>query len=57
MPLEKKIGVCFRVDRALHAKLTVEAKRADRSLARELTRRLRRSIELEQRQAEEATAS
>jgi len=57
MVLEGKIGVCFKLDHALHAKLIAEAKRGDRSLARELTRRLRRSIELEQEQPEEATAS
>jgi hypothetical protein len=45
MVLEGKIGVCFKLDHALHAKLIAEAKRGDRSLARELTRRLRRSIE------------
>jgi len=54
MVLEGKIGVCFKLD---HALLIAEAKRGDRSLARELTRRLRRSIELEQEQPEEATAS
>jgi hypothetical protein len=36
----EKVGVCFRVDRVLHAQLTAEARRAERSLARELTWRL-----------------
>jgi len=41
----EKVGVCFRVDRVLHAQLTAEAKRAERSLARELIWRLRRSLD------------
>ena len=53
----EKVGICFRVERALHAKLMAEAKRGARSLARELIRRLRRSIELDERQPEEASAS
>jgi len=56
--MEGKVGVCFRVDRALHARLVAEAKRGDRSLARELIRRLRHSIELQQQlPGEEARAS